>query len=134
MSDPVTLGGSASFILPFARTGNLAVVTGAMSYIFPFDALVVYVYLYAATAPTGTSGTPITGQSCVVDMNKNGTTIFTTQANRPTIASGANAQTALAMPDTMSFAASDRLTMDIDYVGSTVAGADLTALVQCWIT
>jgi hypothetical protein len=62
-----------------------------------------------------------------VDVNKNGTTIFTTQANRPTIAIGAN--TALGTPDITALAQNDYLTFDVDQIGSTVAGANLTVQV-----
>ena len=34
--------------------------------------------------------TPPAGAALVVDVNKNGTTIYTNQANRPSIAAGAN--------------------------------------------
>lgn len=58
----------------------------------------------------------ITGTT-TVDINKNGTTIFTTQANRPSVAStdGDNA-TDSAVPDIVSFVASDIITLDIDAV------------------
>lgn len=72
-------------------------------------------------------GTAPTGATLIVDVNKNGTTIFTTQANRPAIAISGN--TATGTPDVTSWASGDYLTVDVDQVGSTVAGSDLTVVV-----
>lgn len=54
----------------------------------------------------------------VIDINKNATTIFTTQGNRPTIAStdGNNAINVKTNMDVTNLAAGDRLSMDIDAV------------------
>lgn len=65
-----------------------------------------------------------TSAAFILDVNKNGTTIFTTQANRPTVADGGNNSTTTA-PDVTALAASDRLTFDIDQIGSGDAGSDL---------
>lgn len=70
-----------------------------------------------------------TGSSLIVDVNKNGTTVFTTQSNRPTIAiSGFSA--AAAAVNVTSIVDADYLTLDVDQVGSTIAGSDLT--VEVW--
>lgn len=74
------------------------------------------IYLYAVTAPTGAD--------LIVDVNKNGTTIFSTTTNRPTIAAGANSGTS-GTPDTVSIADGEYLDWDIDQVGSTIPGSDL---------
>jgi hypothetical protein len=67
-----------------------------------------------------------TGASIKVDVNKNGTTIFTTQANRPTIAIGGTTSGKVTNADVTSVADGDFITVDVDQVGSTVAGSDLT--------
>lgn len=77
---------------------------------------------------TASVGTQPTGSSILVDVNKNGTTIFTTQSNRPTIAVSTNEDESGA-PDVTSWASGDYLTVDIDQIGSTIAGADLTVTV-----
>lgn len=64
-----------------------------------------------------------TGASVIFDVNKNGTTIFTTQGNRPTIAISATVSAALAVPNVVSLAAGDVLTVDVDQIGSTLAGS-----------
>ena len=75
-------------------------------------------------------GTAPTGAAIICDIHKNGTTIFTTQANRPQIAAGAYSGVSVA-PDVTALAETDLLTFDIDQVGSTIAGADLTIEVIC---
>src|SRR5262249_16708153 len=71
---------------------------------------------YLDTAPTGSS--------FIVDVLKNGTTIFPTSANRPTIAAGAHASPT-APPDVTSAAAGARITYNAAQIGSTTAGSDL---------
>lgn len=69
------------------------------------------------------AGTSPTGAALIADVNKNGTTIFTTQANRPQIAAAdADGVGAVATPDVTTLAEGDRLTVDMDQVGSTVTG------------
>jgi hypothetical protein len=104
----------------FSSTGTLTVKTGAARYYLEATWAIVKVRASVGTAPTGAA--------VIVDVNKNGTTIFTTQANRPTIAVGAN--TATGTPQVTALAAGDYLTVDIDQIGSTVAGSDLTVQVQ----
>lgn len=110
--------------LPYSSTGNLAVTTGAFR-----------LYNDTATAWTIQSvrasvGTAPTGASVIIDVKVNGTTIFTTQANRPTIAAGANTSGSVTNMDVTSVAAGNYMTVDIAQVGSTVTGADLTVQVQ----
>jgi hypothetical protein len=53
----------------------------------------------------------------IVDLHKNGTTMYTTQANRPTInfADG-DRKVQATLPDVLAVAAGDILTMDIDQI------------------
>lgn len=87
----------------------------------PFNLIVGEVALKVKTAPTGSS--------LIVDVNQNGTTIFTTQGNRPTIADGDTSVVSVA-PDVTSLVKEDVLTIDIDQAGSTVAGEDLVVEVR----
>lgn len=105
----------------FFKTGTLTVTTGTQR--LPIDGTytIVGTRLMAGTAPTGSA--------LIVDINKNGTTIYSTQGNRPTIADGANAGGPGTTPDVTALAAGDYLTVDIDQIGSSVAGADLTVSV-----
>lgn len=71
-------------------------------------------YLYSDVAPTNT---------LAVDINKNGTTIFTTQTKRPMITAGNNSDES-DTPDVLTFAKGDRITWDIDSVGTATAGGN----------
>lgn len=129
---PVSKGGTGSttgvsipIFITFSRSGTLVTGTGTMRWRVPVALTIQHVRLACNTAPTGAA--------ILVDVNKNGTTIFTTQANRPTIAASANAETATIAPDVTALAAGNYLTVDIDQVGSTVAGADLTIVIYAVI-
>ena len=63
------------------------------------------------------------GSNLVCDINKNGTTMFTTQANRPKILDGQYSSTS-AIPDVQTVATGDLLSLDIDSVGLTVPGGN----------
>ena len=83
----------------------------------------------ANTAPTGTTSTPVTGASLVADVNIGGTSVFTTQANRPAIPSGSNTHKTTGL-GTTAWADGTYLTVDIDFIGSTVAGSDVAVVVS----
>lgn len=88
--------------------------------------------LYANRAMTISSvrasvGSYPVGSSIVIDVMKNGVTIFTGGVDRPTIASGT--YTDVGTPDVTALAAGDYLTVTIVSVGSTTAGSDLTVQV-----
>lgn len=74
-----------------------------------------------------------TGGPLEVDVHKNGTTIFTTQANRPIIAASAFEDIS-GTPDVTGFAAGDDITIDIDLVGTGQAGQDLIVVVRGYLT
>jgi hypothetical protein len=110
--------GKVKTTLSFAVTGTLTTGTDkAPTLLAPCTLTITKVKLVVKTAPTGAA--------IIVDVNKNGTTIFTTQANRPQIAIGATTGDS-GTPDVTSLAEGDKLTIDIDQVGSGTAGADLT--------
>lgn len=110
-------------MVTYGKAGPLVTSVGSIRYRFPFAATIVGVSLAVGTAPTGAS--------IICDVNKNGTTIFTTQANRPTILAGAfNTAAEVTNMNVTSVAAGDYLTFDIDQVGSTVSGANLSAFIR----
>jgi hypothetical protein len=84
--------------------------------------------LSAGTAPSGTTSTPITGASLVADVNINGTSIWSTQGNRVNIQSGQNVGTQTTF-NTTTIADGSYFTVDIDFIGSTTAGSDVTVTV-----
>jgi hypothetical protein len=62
-------------------------------------------------------------------VKKNGTTIFTNPAHRPTITVGTNTALASAI-DVSSLSAGDYITVDITQIGSSTAGSDLTVTLE----
>lgn len=79
---------------------------------------------FVETAPTGAS--------LIVDINKDATTIFTTQGNRPTIAISGTTSGKVTNMDVTTIADGSYLSIDVDQVGSTIAGANLT--ITIWLT
>ncbi len=73
-------------------------------------------------------GTAPLGAALIVDVHKNGTTIFTSQTTRPQVAAGANAGYSSTV-EQPTWAAGEYLTIDVDQVGSSTAGADLVVTV-----
>ena len=106
--------------LVYSASGTLTVRTGVSKIPMQGSGTIVAVKAYVNTAPTGAS--------LIVDVNKNGTTIFGTQSNRPTVAAGANAATVGANSVT-TYVDGDLLSVDIDQIGSTIAGSDLVVVV-----
>lgn len=105
----------------FKLTGALSVGAGATR-------------LYNDTGATWTISsirasveTAPSGGSVVVDVNKNGTTLFTTQANRPTITSANTTSGKVTNMDVTTVADGDYLTVDVDT--TTVPAAQLTVTV-----
>ena len=82
------------------------------------------VVLEVDTAPTGAD--------LIIDVNKNDTTVYTTQANRPRITAGSKTGTGVT-PDITAIAKGDKITVEIDQVGSTVAGGNLSVTVVCGV-
>lgn len=108
--------------LAFSRSGVLGVVAGVSRYLVQAPLTVLGVRAAVGTAPVGSA--------ILIDVDKNGTTIFTTQAHRASIAAAANATSAEAVPDVSGFIAGDYLTVDIDQIGSGTAGSDLMVVIR----
>lgn len=75
-----------------------------------------------------TVGTVSTSGSVIVDVKINGTTIFTTQAKRPTIAVSTNT-IKVTNPDVTTIADGSYFTVDVAQTGT--SAADLTVQIQC---
>lgn len=104
--------------VPWSMDGTIYVKVGTKRYYVERAYTIVGVRFTLGTAPTGAAA--------VVDINKNGTTIFTTQGNRPSVAIGANTSGLVTNADVNSLASGDYIGVDMDVVGSTIAGADAT--------
>lgn len=77
-------------------------------------------------------GTAPTGADLIVDVNVSGSTIWSTQANRPAIPAGTNTSGAVTAINTTTIPAGGFVTVDVDAVGSTVPGADLTVQILAY--
>lgn len=91
-------------------------------YIVPQDMTIQKVWLRARTAPTGAS--------ILIDINKNGSTIWSSQGNRGSISAGQLSGNTEIF-NTIELSAGDYLDLDIDQIGSTIAGEDLTVVLEC---
>ena len=94
-----------------------SVAAGKAIFRVPFACKIKAISIAVDIAPTGASA--------IFDIHKNGTTLFTTQANRPTVAAAA-VSASVALPDVTTLAAGDVLTIDCDQVGSSVASTGFT--------
>lgn len=105
----------------FTQAGALAVGTGATRLYLPFGITIIEVEAAVGTAPTGAS--------ILVDVNVDGTTIFTTPSNRPEIAVSTFVDPATTIEDA-THTDGQYLTVDIDQVGSTITGSDLVVVIR----
>ena len=118
MSSSATI---ADQMFTLQHKGNLA--TGTKEIVrMPFAGKISAVTAAVTTAPVGSTA--------IFDLHKNGTTVYTTQGNRPQIAAGSTSATAANLPDVVTWAAGDRLSLEIDQVGSSTAGANVTLCVS----
>lgn len=108
----------------FSSNGTLAVTTGKHRLYNDSGAT------WTILAVRASVGTAPTGSSAIVDVNVNGTTIFTTQGNRPTIAASSNTSGKVTNMDVTTVADGSYLTVDIDQIGSTITGSDMTVQVD----
>ncbi len=103
-----------------SRSGVLVAAVGSFRLPMSYDAKIISIRASVNVAPTGAS--------IIIDVNKNTTSIFPT-TTKPTIAVSTFMRQ-IAIPDTYEVAADDYLIVDIDQVGSTIAGSDLTVRVM----
>jgi hypothetical protein len=121
-------GSTAYWVAEFYIPGILAVGTSlAPSFIIPVDCTIVKAYGVARTGPTT--------QSILIDINKNGTSIWGTSGYSGVSGysgklaippSGSNSSGTQPLFVTTDLVEGDRLDIDIDQVGIGTSGADLT--------
>lgn len=117
----------ANAILPtfvFTVVGTLVVATSVTPIlIVPANLTILKAYAAIKTAPTGAS--------ILINIMKNGTSIWNvTPANRLTIAAAALSGNQTVF-DTTQLSDGDLLTLNIDQIGSSVGGVDLTVELRC---
>ena len=109
----VERGASAELVI--CLNGPSTVGTDVASWYVQHAYEIMRVSLYSKNAPTGAS--------LIVDSNVNGTTIFTDQSKRSQIAIGEHSADS-DRPDIKLISVGDKMTFDIDQVGSIVAGGN----------
>jgi hypothetical protein len=105
----------------FTVPGTLSVGTGRAKFYIPGPITLGNVRASVGTAPTGADIT--------IDVNKNGTTVFTTQTNRPKIFAG-QTLVSTSTPNITEFTTGDYITVDVDAIGSLNPGSDLTVQIE----
>jgi|SRR5262245_24825768 len=104
-----------------------AAMTAALygtEWIAPFPGRIAAVKVNARTAGTG-------GGNTVMELFKNGTTMYSTAANRPTLAATSTGEFANTNPDVRSFVAGDVIALQCSTISSTGhAAVAYTVLVE----
>jgi len=111
-----------TFLLPVMGT---LVVGASVTPIIPANRALTIVKAYAVlkTGPVG--------DDLILDINKNGTSIWaSTQANRLTVTDG-NTSASQTSFDTTSLVDEDSITLDVDQLGSSTGGSDLSVYLRC---
>lgn len=95
--------------------GALAVATNVYTFLVTKDMTVDFWYIHCDD--------PGTASSTIFDVHKNGTTVFTTQSNRPILAwNDANGWAKSGTPDITTFVEGDIITIDIDQIATGAEG------------
>lgn len=110
------VGGSPSIYVD----GALAAATDVGAYVVTTNSRIDKVYLYCRDK--GVSG------ATIIDVNKNGATIFTQQNNRPTLPFDSNSNVVFGVPNVVDVSEGDILTWDID--SAAVGAASLASSVK----
>jgi hypothetical protein len=121
---------------PAGPQGPAGVAKGlsTFSVVGPVTTAVGHSRFYMSTAGTITnvivsvSSAPV-GSAIIIDVKKNGVSIFTTLLNRPTIPAGGFVDMS-SIPDVTAFSIGDYYTVDVVQVGSTSPGSDLVVQLE----
>lgn len=108
-------------VITFTHTGELVVGTGAFRFYLPYNITI--------TEVEAAVGVAATGAAVLVDVNVDGTTIFTTQSNRPSITASAFVASSTTIEDA-SHTDGQYITVDIDQIGSTLPGENLVVNIR----
>ena len=111
--DPPNVGAQTELVI--CLNGAASVGTDKAAWYAQHNFIIERISLYSKDAPT------VSG--LIVDCNKNGTTIFTEQENRPHISAGEHSGDS-ETPDVASISKGDRISFDEDQVGSGTPGGN----------
>lgn len=112
------------FLITCSVSGNVSVASAVGPLRVP-NAFGSNLKILGVQAVVGTA--PATNP-VIVDVNLDGTTIFTTQGNRPTVAAAAT-DSGVEVPDVTTWEPGEVLTVDVDAIGSGTVGANLTVTI-----
>jgi hypothetical protein len=118
---PGSSSSSTSKIATFAFAGTLTPGSGQSKLAWPVAVTLVSVRAVVGTAPTGAD--------VIVDVNIDGASAFTNQETRPRIVAGQTVG-AVTAPQALSVGPGSVVSIDIDQIGSSVAGSDLTVILE----
>ena len=121
--DQTAFGGLKLFstFLTHVEAGTLSVSVLKWELVAPIDLTIVNATGRVVTAPADAT--------LIVDLRVNGSSIFLNQSEMISIVSAANSDTSATKNHAVT--AGDVITLEIEQVGSTVAGADLTVVLWC---
>jgi len=111
-----------SFAIPIDTPETVGTDKGVFHFAPGVAGTIEEVYLMAKTAPGA-------GKTLTVDVHKGGTTIFTTQGNRPSLVDTAKTDTS-GTPDVTTFAKNDLFTIDVDVSTAETAVADVIVFIR----
>lgn len=107
----------------FTVPGELTTGTNKTLELYASTALTITeVFISVKTAPTGSD-------NLIIDVDIGGTTIFTDQDKRPQITTGTNTDTS-DTPDVTALVKGNKITINIDQIGNTLPGEDLTVMLR----
>jgi len=95
---------------------------GSFPMVVPVAMKIDEVYLKVGTAPG-------TDKTFTIDVNKNGTTLFTTQGNRPSLTGSETSDSTT--PDVVSLSKNDLITVDVDVSTSGTSVAKAILFIRC---
>lgn len=99
----------------FNVSGNLTIGAKSNRWYFTEETTIINVVAHVDTAPTGAN--------VIFDVNKNDTTIFTIQANRPTILQNDFVDLS-STPNVTTLSAGDYIVVEVDQIGTSIPGAN----------
>ena len=117
-----SIGGYVWQTFMFSMEGDLTTGAKPLRIYMPVAYTIDKVFIAVNTAPLN--------QAVVIDVEKDGVTIFTDQGKRPSIAAAAYTDES-DTPDVTALIAGSYLTYSIDQIGTGTVGADLTVHVRC---
>ena len=109
-------GSAGAKTVVFCLTGVLTTGVNKIGWLSTGAYAITKIKIYSSTTPTGAD--------IIVDIHKNGVSLFTTQTNRPTVVAGTNLGTDRTNMDITTVVENDYVSLDVDQVGSTIVGGN----------